>query len=263
VESSPRNDALAFLEPADVERFLDEIASSGWDTREIGFTGGEPFVNPRIVPMLEACLWRGYSVLVLTNAGRPLMLRREGLLELWERHGDWLSLRVSLDHYSPELHERERGAGSWDGALRGLAWLVESGFPVSVAGRTCWNESEPELRAGYAALFTRIGLEVDAANPAHLVLFPDLDAEGPVPEITEGCWRILGVSPDSVMCAHSRMVLRRRGAASARVVACTLLPFAAAFELGGTLAESAGSVSLCHPYCAGFCVLGGGHCSPD
>jgi uncharacterized Fe-S cluster-containing radical SAM superfamily protein len=262
VESGPHNDTLDFLALSDVEPFLDEIESGGWGTREIGFTGGEPFVNPHLIPVLDACLARGHAVLVLTNAGRPMLGRRRGLLELRERYGDRLSLRVSLDHYGPERHERERGPGSWDSALRGVAWLADSGFPVAVAGRTCWEEGEPELRAGYAKLFDRLGLRLDALDPACLVLFPDLEGPAPVPEITESCWGVLGVSPDDMMCAHSRMVVRRKGEAAARVVACTLLPYAPRFELGGTLAESARTVSLNHPRCARFCVLGGGHCSP-
>jgi hypothetical protein len=63
------------------------------------------------------------------------------------------------------------------------------------------------------------------------------------------------------MCASSRMVVKRKGAERPGVVACTLLPYDAAFELGSTLAEAAGSISLNHPHCAKFCVLGGGACS--
>ena len=31
----------------DVRRFLDEIATGGHPVRSIGFTGGEPFLNPQ------------------------------------------------------------------------------------------------------------------------------------------------------------------------------------------------------------------------
>ena len=75
IESSPTNDRLAYMALADVERFLDEIAETGLPTGEIGLTGGEPFMNPEISPIVEACLDRGFSVLVLTNAMRPMMKR--------------------------------------------------------------------------------------------------------------------------------------------------------------------------------------------
>ena len=94
-----------------------------------------------------------------------------------------------------------------------------------------------------------------------LMVFPEMDPGADVPEITEACWGILGKSPESVMCATSRMVVKRKGAAAPAVVACTLLPYDPRFELGRTLAEAGGAVPLNHPHCAKFCVLGGGACS--
>jgi hypothetical protein len=97
-----------------------------------------------------------------------------------------------------------------------------------------------------------------------------MDLSADVPEITESCWDILGKSPAEVMCASSRMVVKRKGVACPVVLPCTLLPYDPAFEMGATLAESTrahgsmfehGAVKLCHPHCAKFCVLGGGSCS--
>jgi len=82
-----------------------------------------------------------------------------------------------------------------------------------------------------------------------------------VPEITTACWGILNVSPDAMMCATSRMVVKRRGADRPVVMPCTLLPYDERFEMGETLAEAAADVPLNHPHCAKFCVLGGGACS--
>jgi len=56
------------------------------------------------------------------------------------------------------------------------------------------------------------------------------------------------------------MVVKRRGEASPAVLACTLLPYDPRFDLGSTLAEASRPVALAHPYCATFCVLGGGSC---
>ncbi|MFN0302336.1 MAG: radical SAM protein, partial [Burkholderiales bacterium] len=80
IESSPKNDRLAYISAAEASAYLDEIAALGWPTREIGFTGGEPFMNPEIVPMLESALARGFSVLVLTNAMKPLHRHKAALL---------------------------------------------------------------------------------------------------------------------------------------------------------------------------------------
>jgi hypothetical protein len=63
------------------------------------------------------------------------------------------------------------------------------------------------------------------------------------------------------MCATSRMVVKRKESDGPSVVACTLLPYDRAFDLGSTLASASGKVTLNHPHCAKFCVLGGGSCS--
>lgn len=261
IESSPTNDRLAYISRAEVAGFLDEIEVGGLGTEEIGFTGGEPFMNPDIVAMLDDVLRRGHRALVLTNAMRPMQRLAAPLLDLHRRFGPALTLRVSLDHYGPAIHDGERGAGSFEKTLAGLCWAAAAGFRLHVAGRGFSGESEERLRAGYARLFADRGIAVDAGDPAALVLFPEMDAELDVPEITEGCWDILKVSPDAMMCASSRMVVKRRGAARPAVVSCTLLPYDPRFEMGATLAEASAPVPLNHPHCARFCVLGGGSCS--
>ncbi|NQU73076.1 MAG: radical SAM protein, partial [Rhodospirillales bacterium] len=183
------------------------------------------------------------------------------LAALNRRHGEHLTLRVSLDHYSAARHEELRGARSWQPTLDGISWLCDNGFRVHIAGRTCWDQNEAELRTGYGELFTRAGLAIDPHDPESLILFPEMDMEKDVPEITEQCWDILGVAPDAMMCATSRMVVKRKGAARPAVLACTLLAYDPRFELGETLAEASDAVSLNHPHCATFCVLGGGSCS--
>ena len=262
IESNPSNDRLAYLTRADLDSFLSELDGPEWDAEEIGFTGGEPFMNPEIIGLLGDSLARGYRVLVLTNAMRPMLRHKQGLLALKAEYGANLVLRISIDHYGETLHDVERGAGSWQRMMEGFLWLVQSGFSLSVAGRTLWHQSESELRAGYAALFVKHGIALDADDPESLVLFPEMDAGRDVAEITSACWGILGVDEASMMCATSRMVVRRKGAARAAVVACTLLPYAPEFELGETLAAATERpVSLNHPHCARFCVLGGGACS--
>jgi len=261
--SSPSNDALVYLTLAEVESYLDEITALGLPTAEIGFTGGEPFMNPEIVAMAGAALERGHRVLILTNAMRPMMRARvrQGLAGLAGRFGDRLVLRVSLDHYTARRHDAERGLGSFEITLIGMRWLRDAGVRMAVAGRTLWGEDAAVARTGYAALFAAEGFAIDATHPAECVLFPEMDAAAPVPEITTACWGILGKHPDNVMCASARMVVKRRGAARPAVLACTLLAYDPRFELGTSLSEAAGDVPLNHPHCAKFCVLGGASCS--
>ena len=253
IESSPTNDALAYLTLADLTQYLDEIARDGLPVREIGFTGGEPFMNRDFPAMIALAQRRGFAVLVLTNAMRP-MRRFEAQVRALPR--ERLTFRVSLDHFTACAHDAERGEGSFVIAIDGIQWLAREGFALAIAGRQLAGESAAVARAGYAALFAGLGL----ARPP-LVLFPEMDAAADVPEITTACWGIQGVDPDNLMCASSRMVVRRRGAAAPAVLACTLLAYDGRFELGATLAQAAQPVALNHPHCARFCVLGGASCS--
>ena len=272
IESSPSNDRLAYISAAEATAYLDEIAVLGLATREIAFTGGEPFLNPDMLAMTEAALVRGFNVLILTNAMQPMQRPaiKKGLLALKQRFRDRLILRVSLDHHGKALHESERGARTWAKALAGLDWLAANGFRVAIAGRTCWNESEAESRAGYARLIAERGWPIAPDDQSQLHLLPEMDGKHDVPEISVGCWQILGKRPSDMMCATSRMVVKRKGASTPVVVPCTLLPYEPAFEMATTLAQSMradggmfakGAVKLCHAHCAKFCVLGGGSCS--
>ena len=261
IESSPTNDRLGYLARVEVAAYLTQAAALNTPLREIGITGGEPFMNPDIIGILEDCLETGVEVLVLTNAMRPMMKLADELLALRGRFGTQLRIRVSIDHFERDLHESERGARSWQPMIDGMNWLCENGFLVHLAGRTNSGDDEATLRAGFAAFLSAHDWPIDAHDPAQLVLFPEIDAGRDVPEITTACWDLLGVDPASLMCASARMVVKRRERESPEVVACTLLPYDPEFSLGTTLAESLRPVALNHPSCANFCVLGGGSCS--
>ena len=264
IESSPTNDRLVYLSLADVRPFLDEIEDLGEGPKEIGITGGEPFMAPEILDIIEAVLSRGHTLLLLTNAMKPMMRPRiqNGLLALKNRFNDQMTLRVSLDHHGRAEHDAERGQGSFDSALAGLTWLAEHDFTVAIAGRQSLTENEEQARSAYGALAARIGLHLDPKNTKQLVLFPEMIPNDDPPEITTACWGILNKSPNDVMCSDQRMVVRRKGNSRATVTACTLLAYDEAFELGSSLEEAtADPVPLNHAWCATFCVLGGGSCS--
>jgi len=124
---------------------------------------------------------------------------------------------VDRPPYGRRCTKRERGgAESWAPAIAGLQFLARNGVaharrrPV-VLGR----DGGPTRVAGYGRLFAALGVAIDAQNPAALGAgSPRWDARVDVPEITTACWGILKKSPDSVMCAHSRMVVKRKGAAA-------------------------------------------------
>lgn len=270
--SSPKNDDLVYIKLNDVLPLFEEIETLNLGTREISFTGGEPFMNPEMIAMAEAALSKGFSVLILTNAMAPMMRKsvRTGLLELQEKYSDRLNLRISLDHFSEDFHDKERGNGSFAKSLIGLKWLTEHGINFSIAGRSLWGEASDEALQGFQKLFDDQGWSLTASDQNDLMIFPEMDETADKPEITEKCWDILGLSSKDLMCSSSRMVVKRKGEDTVKVLPCTLLPYRADFEMGHTLESSLitdggmfdkGAVKLCHIHCAKFCVLGGGSCT--
>lgn len=261
IESTPKNDRLVYLTLAEIVEYLDEIRHNHLPTEEIGITGGEPFMNPQIIPIMEECLKRGFKLLVLTNAMRPMMRYEQDLTRLYSDYGDQMILRISVDHFKRALHEQERGPRSWEPMMKGLQWLSDNNFAIDIAGRTRWGEDEQILRKGFDEFFKRYNIKIDAYDKKQLMLFPEMDENTPVPEITNACWDILKVDPDDMMCASSRMVVKRKGDEKPSVQACTLLAYDQQFNMGTTLKEASKSVYLNHPHCSKFCVLGGGACS--
>ncbi|MCF6178764.1 MAG: hypothetical protein L3J63_05170 [Geopsychrobacter sp.] len=195
---------------------------------------------------------------------------KEGLLALKERFKGKMSFRVSLDHYTEQRHDEERGARSWHFALLGLDWLSQNGFHLMLAGRTIFGEDKTEAEKGYHALVATQGWPIDVNNKASLMLFPEMKTHEDVPEISVKCWELLGVKPSDQMCATSRMLIKRKGQDKAVIAPCTLITKDRPFDMGHSLREAMsqdtgmfkkGGVKLCHPFCAEFCVLGGGKCS--
>ena len=263
IASSPTADHFVYFTPDDMAPYLDEIDALDNGTIEIAFTGGEPMMNPYIGRLSEMALERGHSLLILTNAMKPLMRRRvqDAMIDLNRRFPGKITMRVSLDHFTAQEHDKERGHGSFDIAISGMNWLRDNGFKLNIAGRAMFSDSDEQAHTGYQALIEEYGWDIDPKNPDELILFPEMDERVDVPEITTECWNILGVHPDAMMCATSRMVVRRKGAGKPSVLSCTLLWDDPQFEMSTSLTDALTPVSLNHPHCAKFCVLGGASCS--
>jgi predicted phosphodiesterase len=140
-----------------LERFrelVDEAVEEGFE--ELYVTGGEPFVEPHMVDMLEYASDRLPTV-VLTNAMLFTGRRREELGRLAGRRR--LVLQTSLDGARPETHDRFRGAGSWAKAIGG----IEVGRALGLPMRAAMTETEAngdeveELRV----LLEGLGIEGD------------------------------------------------------------------------------------------------------
>jgi MoaA/NifB/PqqE/SkfB family radical SAM enzyme len=258
IESSPKNDSLAYLTFEEVKSFIDEAIDKNLGTNEIGFTGGEPFMNKDIMKMIDYSLNKNFKVLVLSNAMKPMLNRTKELIKL--NHSN-LTIRVSIDHYEKEKHEEIRGKNTYDVMMQGLKWLNENNFNYTLATRLLWKEKEEDLRKNFGTFIKNNNLKLDTYSPKELVTFAEMDEKIDTPEITTSCWDILNKDPNDIMCSWSRMVVRKKNSKNPSVIACTLLPYADEFDLGETLTNSLQKIYLNHKHCTKFCVLGGSSCS--
>lgn len=257
IESSPTNDKLVYISAEEVAPYLDEIET---DTM-IGLTGGEPFINPSIQSIIELILSQGHQLLVLTNAYRVHKRHQDFLLKMNKDFPGQLFLRISLDHYTKDVHEKERSVGTFDKTISQLQWLSEKKLQISIAGRSLTSETVDEALKGYQKLLDQNRINLKLIQGENIIIFPEMIPDESVPEITTDCWGILNKTPEQQMCATERMIVKRKGAEKPVVLACTLLAYDPQFELGHTLKKAQTRVQLNHAYCAKFCVLGGASCS--
>ncbi len=152
VESSPSAPARV-VPVGEFARLVDEAVGAG--VRELFLTGGEPFMLVDLDQRVRAAVAR-LPTTVLTNA-MVWTGERGRRLEALPRDG--LTLQISLDSATAELHDRHRGAGSFDRALAGIRTAMDLGFRVRVAATLGADAGDAER--DLVALFDDLGLDED------------------------------------------------------------------------------------------------------
>ncbi|QHV86580.1 hypothetical protein C3K23_18235 [Streptomyces sp. 604F] len=152
VASSPK--ALARTLPTDAFRALvDEAAQAGFT--ELYLTGGEPFLHPDIVSLLDYAS-AVLPTVVMTNAMLLRGRRADGLADLADRK---LTVQTSLDGATAHTHDLHRGSGSWQRTIDGIRHLIDLGLPPRVA-LTETPDNTHEVPA-VAELLAELGLPAD------------------------------------------------------------------------------------------------------
>ena len=119
---------------------------------EIYLTGGEPFLHPDIAFIVGSCAAAAPTVL-LTNA---MLFRGTRLETLDSMPREGLTLQISLDSATSELHDLHRGKGSWQRALNGVRTAQALGFRVRLA--TTLASDAVHDSAAFTALCVGLGL---------------------------------------------------------------------------------------------------------
>lgn len=243
ISCSPRNNKFGYLSLDTVRKFLDESIEHG--VREYYFTGGEPFLNTEMVPILEAALDYGPAT-VLTNA---TVFKREWIERLRAAEDAstfCLEFRVSIDGPDSATNDPIRGAGTFDRAMQGVGLLVEHGFLPIITMTRVWEDHEDQRVLGD---FRRILAEHGYTRP-RLKVLPRLKI-GAEAERTEGYGRFERVTHEmmedfdvsDLVCNHSRVVTDKG------VAVCPILLDTPAAILGQTLAASRDEFPLAYGAC--------------
>ena len=243
ISCSPHNRNFGFLDLDTVRRHLDASVALG--VKEYYFTGGEPFLNPAMVPILELTLRYGPAT-VLTNG----TVLKDDWLERLRTAGEAspysLEFRVSMDGCTAEENDAVRGVGTFERILRGVRLLLDHGFmPILTVTRTRDEQSDGELFAGFVRLLKDRGY-----TRPRIKILPTLrigaethrqrgyaDAERVTPEMMDG------FDDGLLLCNHSRIVTDRG------VYVCPILIEAPDARLGATLAEAQRPFALKHQAC--------------
>jgi uncharacterized Fe-S cluster-containing radical SAM superfamily protein len=244
ISCSPHNHAFGFLGLDAVRRALDE--SVGLGVKEYYFTGGEPFLHPDLVAILEITLRYGPAT-VLTNGTvlKDAWLERLARAEAASPYS--LEFRVSIDGFTAEANDPVRGEGTFERALRGVRLLLRHGFlPIITVARTRDDQEDAELFHGFVEV-----LRANGYDRPRVKVLPTLRLGAEVgrrrgyrADERVTAERMAGYDAGLLLCSHARIVTDRG------VSVCPILVEAPGARLGATLGEALGPFALRYHACS-------------
>ena len=270
--SSPANNRLQQIAFAELAPHLEDAARFG--VQKIYFTGGEVFVNEEVLrgraarndELLKSLAFALdiAPVEVLTNGRLHIRNHFEALRRLQERHGDRLTLRITLESPDARQHDAIRGRGTFAQTTETMRLLAEMGFALVIAAERPLldGRSDAQIRESYRSLFPGATVEVslieNILEMGHQITTLARRGEMPHAEVfvTTNCFAALGKSPESLMCHFSRSIQKIDG--ELRYYPCPVVYDDPRFEMGTTLAESLRRVYIGHKNCYDYCLKGRG-----
>ena len=254
ISCSPENRKFWFLGLETVRTYLEQ--SKAWGVKEYYFTGGEPFMNKELLPMLEETLAIGPAS-VLTNGTlfSEKVVRR--LAEIDAGSPFSLELRVSIDGPTPETNDPIRGRGMFLRAMKGVGRLIEHGLMPIITAAQVW---EPSDDAKVYRQFIDALHQVGYDRP-RIKILPSLRI-GREAHRTRGysagelvtAGMMDGYDATQLLCSSARVVTDRG------IYVCPILIDAPDANLGSTLEQANRPYALKHRACY-TCWLNGAICA--
>jgi SynChlorMet cassette radical SAM/SPASM protein ScmE len=106
-------------------RFMDELGTCA--VMDVTFGGGEPFIRDDLPALIDGVVRNRMRFSILSNGG----LITPEIARYIASTGRCNYVQISIDGSCPEVHDRLRGPGSFDGAVRGIKILQAAGVPVT------------------------------------------------------------------------------------------------------------------------------------
>jgi MoaA/NifB/PqqE/SkfB family radical SAM enzyme len=243
ISCGPKVERHAVMTRAQVEQALEDAARVG--CRATYFTGGEPFLHPEILDLVELALRQG-PLGILSNGMLLDDATCTGLRTLDDASDYSLDLRISLDGLTAEENDPIRGKGVFAAACEGIRRLAGVGLEPALAVTTVHAQSSSAPgRLAFLDLLKSLGVKRPRVklippfligreakrnagyNPSDLLQGEDLTEE----------------SPWVLQCGSSRMVT------AGGVYACPILIDHAPARMGDRLTDSLRPTALFHPAC--------------
>jgi molybdenum cofactor biosynthesis enzyme MoaA len=249
ISCSPTNHSHGMLTLMDVRARLAEAVSLG--VREYYFTGGEPFLNPEMLPILEETLRQGPAT-VLTNGLFLTPEKCRSLKGLSDAAEYSLDVRVSIDGYTAAGNDPIRGAGTFEKIRRGIANLAEAGLnPVVTVTEACDDAATAEGRTRFLDWMRSIGISRPRLKVLSLFRIGAEERRLRAYESWESLRgrELSNEEAEKLQCSSCRMVTSRG------VYVCPILIDEPAARMGDTLGETLRPFELryaacftCHEY---------------
>ena len=150
------------LPTAEWVRFFEELGDCA--VMNVCLSGGEPFLRPDLPELLESIVANRMRFTILSNGA----LIDDSIAMLLANSNRCNHVQISVDGSGPSAHDACRGAGAFDGAVRGIRTLQRHGVPVAVR-LTIHRYNVHDLEAAARFLLEELGLPRFSTNSAGYV----------------------------------------------------------------------------------------------
>jgi MoaA/NifB/PqqE/SkfB family radical SAM enzyme len=254
LDCSPSSRVFDMMSLEMVREYVEQSLETG--VREYYFTGGEPLLNSELDSILEYTIGHG-PITVLTNAMLITPERAKKFAEIASRSIYSFEFRISLDGYTPEMHDAIRGDHSFEKTLGGITHLCREGFLPIITITQTWDEQEHrEVMQGFINVLKGAGYERPRVKVLPLIkIGKEAERTGSYTDdqwVTESMMN--GYDREQLLCATSRMVTDRG------VYVCPILVAEEGSRVGDRLSLDGQSYKLDNQACY-TCYQYGAICS--